>query len=55
LRSFNARPYWETGVGIENILTIIRVDAIWRLTHLNDEVQQKTTPFSIFVSLNFTF
>jgi hypothetical protein len=55
LRSFGDIPYWETGVGIENILTFVRVDAIWRLTHLHDEVQQKTSPFGVFVSLNFTF
>jgi hypothetical protein len=55
LRSFGNIPYWEAGAGIENIFTFVRIDAIWRLTHLNDEVQQKTTPFGIFVSLNFAF
>lgn len=55
LRSFKGIPYWEAGAGIENIFTFVRVDAIWRLTHLNDEVQQKPSPFGVFVSLNFTF
>ncbi len=27
------KPYVEVGVGIENILKIFRVDAVWRLTH----------------------
>jgi hypothetical protein len=28
------RPYLESGFAIENILKIIRVDALWRMTHL---------------------
>ncbi|MCK4661245.1 MAG: carboxypeptidase-like regulatory domain-containing protein [Bacteroidales bacterium] len=28
-------PYYETSVGIENILNIFRVDAMWRLSYLN--------------------
>jgi hypothetical protein len=55
LRSFGWKPYWEAGAGIENIFTFIRIDAIWRLTHLNDIPTVRTSPFSVFVSLNFTF
>jgi hypothetical protein len=29
------QPYWEVGVGMENILRILRVDFIWRLNYLN--------------------
>ncbi len=29
------RPYMEVGVGIENIFKVLRIDALWRLTHLN--------------------
>jgi hypothetical protein len=29
-------PYAEGGVGIENIFRLIRLDAIWRLTHLDN-------------------
>lgn len=29
----NAKPYVEVGAGIENILKLFRVDAIWRLTY----------------------
>lgn len=30
------KPYYEVGVGIENIFKIIRIDAIWRLSHLEN-------------------
>ncbi len=46
------KPYMEAGVGIENIFKIIRVDGIWRLSHLDNENINK---FAFFVSLNFTF
>jgi hypothetical protein len=29
-------PYMETGVGIDNIFHLIRIDAIWRLNYLNN-------------------
>ena len=28
-------PYMEAGIGIENMFRYFRIDAIWRLTHLN--------------------
>jgi hypothetical protein len=28
-------PYVEVAVGVENIFKVVRVDAIWRLTHLD--------------------
>ncbi len=28
------RPYSEAGIGIENIAKVLRVDAVWRLSHL---------------------
>ena len=28
-------PYYEAGVGVENILKVFRLDAIWRLSHLD--------------------
>ncbi len=46
------KPYFEAGVGIENIFKIIRVDGIWRLSHLDNENISK---FAIFVSLYFAF
>ncbi len=30
------KPYVEVGAGIENIFKLIRIDAVWRLTHLNN-------------------
>ncbi len=55
LRSFSGIPYWEAGAGIENIFRIIRVDAIWRLNHLDDIPGGHTKPFGVFVSLSFQF
>ena len=46
------KPYIEAGVGIENIFKIIRIDGIWRLSHLQNE---NINNFAIFVSLYFTF
>jgi len=31
-----SKPYFEGGVGVENILKIIRFDMIWRLSYLNN-------------------
>ena len=32
------KPYVEAGVGLSNIFKVIRVDAVWRLTHRHDIV-----------------
>ncbi|MBU1011705.1 MAG: DUF5686 and carboxypeptidase regulatory-like domain-containing protein [Bacteroidetes bacterium] len=45
-------PYWEAGLGIENIFKVIRVDAIWRLSHLDHDNINK---FGIFFSFQFVF
>jgi len=29
-----SKPYYEAGIGIENILSFIRIDAVWRLSYL---------------------
>lgn len=55
LRSFGDKPYWEAGAGIENIFKIIRVDAIWRMSHLNDFQNSNVPKFGLFLSMNFTF
>jgi hypothetical protein len=55
LRPIGAVPYWEASAGIENILRFIRVDAVWRLTHLKDPENPNPPKFGIFVSLNFSF
>jgi len=55
MRPFNGQPYWEAGAGIENIFKIIRIDAIWRMSHLHDNQNPDVPKFGLFVSLNFTF
>ena len=52
LSTLNKGPYLEASAGIENIFKIFRVDAVWRLTYLDDP---NITPFSIKASLQFAF
>lgn len=46
------KPYMEAGVGVENIFKFFRVDAIWRLTHLN---HKNIMPFGIFIKMQVRF
>jgi hypothetical protein len=46
------KPYYEAGVGVENILRFLRVDAVWRLSHLDTPHINK---FGIMLSMNFDF
>ena len=55
MRSFGSQPYWEAGAGIENIFRIFRIDAVWRMSHLNDIQNPNVNKFGLFVSMNFTF
>ena len=50
-----SKPYMETGIGIENIFRILRVDAIWRLTHRHDREGQKVQNFAVNFSLYLNF
>jgi len=45
-------PYYEAGVGIENILKLIRVDALWRLAYLDNP---GITKFGVRAMLQFQF
>lgn len=45
-------PYVEGGVGIENILKIFRVDALWRFTYLN---HPDIVPFGVRLTFQFDF
>ena len=45
-KQFGEIPYVEVGAGIENILSIGRIDVFWRLTHLAPGV--KVTDISNF-------
>ena len=55
MHSLGEAPYWEASAGIENILKFIRIDAVWRLTHLNDPENPNPAKFGIFISFNLTF
>jgi hypothetical protein len=46
------QPYWEASVGIENILKIFRIDAMWRLSYLDhDNIED----FGLRVLVQFVF
>ena len=45
-KQFGTIPYVEVGAGIENILSVGRIDVFWRLTHLAPGV--KVTDISNF-------
>ncbi len=46
------KPYYEAGLGVENILKILRLDAVWRLSHLD---HPKIAKFTILATIQFTF
>lgn len=50
------KPYVEAGFGIENIVHMIRVDFMWRLTH-REQIPgaEKPTNFAINASFHFDF
>lgn len=50
-----SKPYFETGIGIENIFRLFRVDAIWRLTHRKGEPGQDIQNFAINMSVYLNF
>lgn len=46
------KPYLEFGIGIENIFKIVRIDALWRATHLD---KPNIEPFGIRAGLQIVF
>jgi len=45
-------PYAEVGVGLENIFKVIRINAIWRLSHLeNKDISRFGLVFGVYISL----
>ena len=46
------KPYMETMIGIENIFKVLRVDAIWRLSYLDNP---QASRFNLRVGLDFYF
>ncbi len=58
IHSFENVPYWETAFGIENIFKVLRIDAIWRMTHRLNPTFDKPNPrgnFAIKASLVLGF
>jgi hypothetical protein len=55
MRSLAKQPYYEAGVGIENIFKVIRIDAVWRMSHLHDPGNYNAAKFGLFASLFFSF
>ena len=51
-RSPSPKPFMETSIGIENILKILRVDAVWRLNYNDNPDASK---FSLRAGLGFYF
>ena len=50
------KPYFESGIGVENIFKLLRVDFMYRLTNLNkDKSQSAARNFGASLSLQFTF
>ena len=50
-----SKPYFEAGIGIENICRIFRVDAIWRVSHRHSVPGQNVQNFAINFSINLNF
>jgi len=50
-----SKPYFEASVGVENIFKFIRIDAMWRLNHLEDNPYQDFEDFGIRAMLQITF
>jgi len=46
------RPYLESGFAVENIFKIVRIDWLWRMTHLE---RPNAKRFGVRVSMNFRF
>jgi hypothetical protein len=63
LSKLRTKPYVELGVGVENILKVLRVDAMWRLTYINSDYvnsyeaisKSKIAKFGIRATLQFGF
>ncbi len=50
------KPYFESGIGVENIFKFLRVDFMYRLTNLNkDKSQSAVRNFGAALSLQFAF
>lgn len=50
-----SKPYFEAGLGVENIFRVLRVDAIWRLSHRHSVPGQHVQNFAVNFSVNLNF
>ena len=50
-----SKPYFEAGVGVENIFRLLRVDAVWRLSHRKKVAGQDIQNFMVNFSFNLNF
>ena len=50
--SMGEKPYMEAGVGIDNLLTILRIDYVWRLTYRDHAGADR---HGIRIQLHFNF
>ncbi len=50
-REMDKKPYMEMGVGIDNILTVLRVDYVWRLNYRYPGVDRN----GVRIAMHFTF
>lgn len=59
MKTLGKVPYVEVGVGLSNILRLFRVACLWRVTHLQDEVNGVMIPvrrkFTIDFGVDFQF
>ncbi len=51
-KPMDKQPYMEIGVGLDNILTFLRVDYVWRLTYRNTPGIDRS---GVRIQLHFTF
>jgi len=54
-RTLESSPYIEVGTGIENILQLLRLDFIWRVTPKPAPNEERSKYFGIFGSVRFKF
>lgn len=54
-RTTGRTPYAEAGVGIEHILNLFSIDAIWRLNYLSGADAARSTRFGIYTGLKLQF
>ena len=54
-KTINGKTYIEVGTGIDNILKLLRLDFVWRVSPTPTPADNKTSRFGIFGSFQFQF